>query len=170
MVDLNKYIIKASCIEMIINSKTHGLHKVLLSHNDYDIVKNYKWSLTPRYNKSKGKYFYVQNAKKGTLHRFLCPPETGMVVDHINGNTLDNRRENLRVITYGQNGINRAGYGKINIKFLSYRSKRPGHNAAYTVKFPNLKCRTFVDLNEARAYYLECLFVYERDLKDVCRL
>jgi hypothetical protein len=41
------------------------------------------------------------------LHNVLMSPPAGMVVDHKNGNGLDNRRENLRVCTRAQNGMNR---------------------------------------------------------------
>lgn len=166
MADFNKYNMKDSHIEMLISSKTYGDYKILISYEDYSLIKNYKWSLTPRYNKTKGIHFYVQNKKKGLLHRLVCNTDKEMV-DHINGNTLDNRRENLRGVTRGQNGQNRKGYGKINIKFLSYNSKRPGHNASYTVKFPGLKRKTFVDINKAKAYYLECLLEYGGKLTDV---
>ncbi len=43
------------------------------------------------------------------LHRYLMQPvPKGMVVDHINRNKLDNRKENLRVCTNAQNLLNRA--------------------------------------------------------------
>ena len=38
-----------------------------------------------------------------TLHSLLMKPPNGFVVDHINGDTLDNRRNNLRVCTNKQN-------------------------------------------------------------------
>jgi hypothetical protein len=43
-----------------------------------------------------------------TLHAWLLgAPPKGMVFDHANGNKLDNRRSNLRLLTVAQNGLNR---------------------------------------------------------------
>ena len=44
-----------------------------------------------------GKGKYLQ------LHRFLTSCPTGLVVDHLNDNPLDNRRVNLEIVTQGEN-------------------------------------------------------------------
>jgi len=46
------------------------------------------------------------------MHRFIMDPPEGMVVDHRNGNRLDNRRSNLRVCTQKQNTHNSRPKGK----------------------------------------------------------
>ena len=46
------------------------------------------------------------NGKKQYMHHLVLPKKEGFVVDHINGNKYDNRRENLRLITQRGNAIN----------------------------------------------------------------
>lgn len=44
----------------------------------------------------------------GALHRFILNINDKKVIDHINGNSLDNRKENLRVCTQQQNLFNKT--------------------------------------------------------------
>jgi hypothetical protein len=50
------------------------------------------------------------------MHRLILPPPARFIIDHINGNGLDNRRANLRLATAAQNRWNarasrRGGWG-----------------------------------------------------------
>jgi hypothetical protein len=40
------------------------------------------------------------------MHRFIIKAERGQIVDHINGDPLDNRKQNLRIVTASQNAMN----------------------------------------------------------------
>lgn len=44
------------------------------------------------------------------LHKLINQTPTGKDTDHINGDKLDNRRENLRSATRGQNCVNQGKY------------------------------------------------------------
>lgn len=52
--------------------------------------------------------FMYAKTGKGDVHRLVLklPPYEKRYVDHINGNTLDNRKENLRLFTPSQNRYN----------------------------------------------------------------
>ncbi len=52
--------------------------------------------------------YRVENPKVSVLmHRIIMNPTTGMEIDHINGDGLDNRKCNLRVCTREENSRNR---------------------------------------------------------------
>ena len=57
---------------------------------------------------------YARYGKAGQrLHRFLAGTPDGMEADHINGDRLDNRSENLRNVTKRKQSQNRVGYGEM---------------------------------------------------------
>ena len=59
------------------------------------------------------------------LHTLLMNPEKGMLVDHVDGNKLNNRLDNLEFITQGQNIQHAYDHGLREKKFfgISYNSK-----------------------------------------------
>ena len=98
----------------------------LISLEDVELVTKYNWSYT-----TTGRNNYVMgyvDKKHTTLHKLLLgKPEQGMVIDHINGNGLDNRRCNLRIITYSNNNqsiIKKGGSSKyLGVSFINYKKK-----------------------------------------------
>lgn len=62
---------------------------------------------TKRWYLDKDGYAYTEiNGKRVSQHRLITNAPTGMDVDHINHDKLDNRLENLRVCTRSQNLAN----------------------------------------------------------------
>ena len=70
---------------------------------DLEVVSKHTWQV---YTTTNGKDYVRCATLKTPLHRFLLKPQKDYVVDHINGDTLDNRRSNLRVCTHTQNMFN----------------------------------------------------------------
>ncbi len=69
---------------------------------DLASVSNHKWTAVIGKGTAYARSFI--NGDTVQLHRFLLGKiPAGMVVDHINGDGLDNRRENLRVVTNSEN-------------------------------------------------------------------
>ena len=91
-------------------------YKVLIDDEDYDKVAKYNWSIDIQ-NRREGLKYVTHSIWQGSdkgyvtikLHRLImgCSIGDGMIVDHINHNTLDNRKCNLRVCKLGQNSMNR---------------------------------------------------------------
>ena len=70
---------------------------------------------------------YAFNSILGRMHRFLLNAPDGVMVDHVNGNKLDNRRENLRLCTNSQNQANRKiSRGKSSFKGVTWQRRSNG--------------------------------------------
>jgi hypothetical protein len=80
------------------------------------VDNNNAWFLSK--SDEKGKHYartqYVENGKTTIvlLHRYLYEKYIGKIgdgkiIDHKNGDTLDNRLDNLRLVSYGQNSCNK---------------------------------------------------------------
>lgn len=92
----------------------HG-YKVQIDADDYDRVMALKWWLDRGQIKKRNKIyfyhsFYVSRHKtcNVALHRFILglSHKDGYLCDHINGDTLDNRKCNLRKCTNTENSRN----------------------------------------------------------------
>jgi hypothetical protein len=71
---------------------------------DYAWLSQYKWSAYER----RGKFYACRRKGRRTIwmHREIVNAPKGLVVDHKDGNSLNNRAGNLRICTPRQNGYN----------------------------------------------------------------
>ena len=103
----------------------------LIDTDDVKFLKKYHWRV--RYTRKLNNYYAETGKGKNRLilHRLLTNCPDGLVVDHINHNTIDNRKCNLKVCTYGENMINRYTFknNKLGEKNISYKQNR------YCVRF-----------------------------------
>ncbi len=81
----------------------------LVDEADYYRLNNYGWCAKTCFGKTYAIRF-ADVPKRGSvmiaMHRKIMNAPKGLLVDHRNRNPLDNRRENLRLATYSQNGCN----------------------------------------------------------------
>lgn len=82
---------------------THGAY-AFIDDEDFNKLSKNRWHLTV------GGYVRSaqtgNNSKKILMHREIMGAKKGQFIDHINGNPLDNRKENLRFCTHAENRLN----------------------------------------------------------------
>jgi len=103
---------------------TRGKYAIV-DADDFEELSKHKWTLIKR-----GTGEYACRREKGkyiSMHREIMKTPEGMVVDHINGNGLNNRKCNMRNCTKAQNSYNnrpRGGYsGYVGVRYRKRRGK-----------------------------------------------
>jgi hypothetical protein len=137
-----------------------GPRYAIVDPNDYERLRKYEWFINTGTNS-----FYA--LRRGTnekgikkkliyLHREIIKVPKGMVIDHINHDSMDNRQTNLRAATMAQNMRNRRKSSRSSSSKYKgvYRSKNKRKWIA-TIRFEGklIYLGTFLnDIDAAKAY------------------
>lgn len=86
-------------------------YETIVDEENFKYLSDCKWCVCIKpNNKYAHRRIWDKETKKGKIqylhHLVIGYPPPGFVVDHINQNGLDNRKENLRFVTKSINGLN----------------------------------------------------------------
>lgn len=105
----NSYTVKDGIVYMDVGGRV-----CLLDEEDLPLVIKYRWHLRRQKNKKRGhddaiEYPVFKNSdhkKAIVMYHLIMPIQPGQVIDHINGNRMDNRKSNMRVCSQRENSKN----------------------------------------------------------------
>ncbi len=88
--------------------------RAIVDDEEYESISKYSWSLD-RWGYAKNTKVILKKTSETKrkaislyMHRIIMGAEKGEIVDHLNGNTLDNRKSNLRFCTASQSQWNKG--------------------------------------------------------------
>ena len=123
--------------------------KTIIDDKDWILLSGRSWSC------SNGGYAVAKiNNKICFMHRIIMG-NPKLSVDHINGDKLDNRKENLRIVTHAENTKNRTkSVGTVSkFKGVDYQKRNKTWRARIKVNYRSIYLGSFLTENEAATAY-----------------
>jgi hypothetical protein len=153
--------------------------KAMVDDKDYNHLNQFKWCARADANgnmytmaKSKGVYL--------SMHSLLLGSKSGFVIDHADGDGLNNQRSNLRFLSRSHNGLNCKGRSRNKTNCIGvYLSKSIKNGKTYSYYIANISIdgkrkqlgcfKKLTDAKKARIdaekKYLNGVIVNSRDIK-----
>ena len=157
-------VFKEDCIEFQKFCKiTNDTKIIIVDREDFNKVKNVSF-----YGRNKE---YVKCGDE-ILHRAILNYTGDLMVDHINGNTLDNRKNNLRIVSQSENQRNLHSFKRNNTGIIGIQKRRNGNYDYFRVSWREedgkRKTKQFNigKLGEETAFQLSKDFLKKQHLKN----
>lgn len=124
--------------------KTNLGKEIMYDEESEDIISRFHWSVFKDTNTfyANSHYYDEGNIRRSVqLHRLITGAKPGEIVDHIDGNGLNNQKNNLRIVDSSMNSINRNNKRK-----GSFLSKYIGvswsiSNRKWVARIKSKRCR-----------------------------
>jgi len=136
----------------------------IVDDEDFDFLNQYKWKLSTKGYAERTVYLGSPETNKPKygaekMHRVILKVPKGVFTDHINGNRLDNRKENLRKCNNQENCRNtikkRAAYSKY--KGVTYCKRDKVWTAQVRINGKHVFRKSFKnEMDAVRAYDDAC--------------
>lgn len=140
----------------------NGKGEVVVDNDSFKELSGKKWYLVNGYAARPGKMVNGRREPIVWMHRVIAETPKGKETDHINGNRLDNRKENLRVCTATENRRN-VGVKKnslTGIKGVRLETRTGRFTTRIQIGSGRLHIGTFETAKEAAEAYNEAALKY----------
>ena len=141
----------------------NGDYSAKVSDEDFDKLSKFKWYGAGSKKKYACRQFQKNRMKHYVyMHREVMDAPEDMVVDHINGDPLDNRRENLRICTHAENSFNtkKPSHNTSGYKGVHFYKNRNKYTARIAFRGKDYNLGYFETAKEAHAAYCAASKVY----------
>lgn len=161
----NQFEIRGDKTAIFLRRKNGEILETLIDTADLSRVSEFPYAWCALRKNNTPSYYvkgilrdYDGQRKTVYLHRWLFNNPEGFQIDHINHDTLNNTRGNLRIVTPGENSQNKKGAYKtsksgIRGVFWDKRSKK--WNAHFQVDKKKVNLGLFQDIEEAEKAVIE---------------
>jgi hypothetical protein len=104
----------------------NGLVAIVDDH-DWPLVNDFNWFATRRQQADEAWYAICNEGGTVYMHRLILGAGRGQMVDHVDGDGLNNRRANLRFCNRRQNNLNRRtqNIGACPYRGVEFDARRP---------------------------------------------
>lgn len=139
----------------------------LINKSDYDKISHFNWFLNDGGYVAKNHYIGNGEWDYLKIHRLIMVAEEGDIIDHKNGDKLDNTRGNLRLATRSQNRANAKLNKNNKTGFRGVLYRRGKYTASIRKNGKLMTLGTFEEKEDAaRMYNLWAVDLFG----DFCRL